>query len=338
MFNLYIEIDKHRKEIIFLLMIFASLLFLFIDLKFQWICVLLTISNIFLNESIQALGIFLNSNKKNYSIKNCLIFSFTFVVFVFFTWLFCNHIIDYGKLDVIPYANDFNKIYLLIPITLITMTYYKIPISTTFLVLLIFGSNKTDELILIKTFCGYFLSFLTMFLITKFILKYEKFILKLDNNIIFYLQYISTLLLWIFWITQNIGNSFVYVPKKINIYELFLFIIVSLIFISYLFTNKSEELKTIVLNKKNIESPILNILINNCFIFIIIYLKKVNNIPIATNFIFIGLLAGREFSFINFSKRKELINTTKIVLKDFFSSVIGILISLFLMLLYRLCF
>ena len=72
------------------------------------------------------------------------------------------------------------------------------------------------------------------------------------------MQWISSGFLFCSWLTQNIPNTSVYIPRFIDLYSLILFIILGISTIGFTIYNKGGPIQNIV-NEKQLDVKVLNI-------------------------------------------------------------------------------
>ena len=329
-----------KRNILFLLIVLAIMVILSpISMKLKWIGLSLAMFSTMSNDSIQTLGTFLSSNSKVKWWKLWLYISTLFIVIILIGWLNFDRSLDFNRLHDIPYDPNFDIIHLVAPLLLITLTYNRIPASTTFLILSVFSSQNMVTFMLIKTFCGYIIAFIFSFLLWGFLYKYfDKLLVSNDvdskKSKWKFFQWTSTGLLWMAWLTQNTVNIVVYVPRHFSLYELILFIFVGIAMIGFIFYNKGGPIQNIVNEKKDMNNIRSTTMINLCFAFSIIFMSLSNTIPMATTWVFIGVLAGRELSMvkhdntIGINSKGKYKEAKKVILKDLFSAGLGITISL----------
>ena len=309
-------------------------------LSLQWMCLTLAMFSTMANDSIQTLGTFLTSNAKVPWWKMWLYIGFLFVFIVILGWITSNRMIDFDRLTNIPYKNNFTIMHLMAPLILMFLTYNKIPASTTFLILSVFSSQTMITKMLIKTLFGYLIAFILSFIfwstISRFFSKFINISTSKTKNLKWkVLQWLSTGFLWMSWLTQNTVNIVVYIPRQLNLYSLCLFLFVGLIMIAFTFYNRGGPIQEIVSEKKDMENIKSATLINFLFGSVIILLSLINKIPMATTWVFIGILAGRELSMAKYDNDAEISiieryrNAKAIILKDLISSILGISLSLF---------
>ena len=326
-----------KKNLAFLALIFCIvLIFSPSTYMIQWIGLYLTMFSTMSNDSIQTMGTFLSSNSKVRWWILWLYISLLFVFMVLFGWFYYDHILDFHRLSTIPYEPNFNIMHLLAPILLIFLTCNKISVSTTFLILSVFSSQNTITFMLIKTFSGYCVAFFASFLLWFFLLKFfEKqfyFLNAQNTKVWIVLQWLSSGFLFCSWLTQNIPNTIVYIPRLIDLHSLILFIILGICTIGFTIYNKGGPIQDIV-DKKTDISNIKATTINTTFAIIILIMNQISKIPIATTWVFLGVLGGREMGLIKYEKndlplKTKFLIAQKAILKDLVYACLGIAISL----------
>ena len=250
------------------------------------------------NDSIQTLGTYISSNA---DIKWYWMFAFMGSIFVI-TMLhgFTSGDPAFGRLDKFSYIEP-QWYHAVAPMILVALTRLKIPVSTTFLVLSVFASTMVMEKMLVKSFMGYAVSFVFAFgswyLISKFILhEGEK---GQDKYNIYwrYAQWITTGWLWTTWLKHDMANIMVFLPRYHptgdTTFEL-LVIGVMLVGLGFMFWERGGRIQEIVLSKTNTRYVRSATLIDLVYCFVLYFFKELNNIPMSTTFVFMGMLAGRE--------------------------------------------
>lgn len=328
-----------KKNFIFLGMVLLLVMLLSPSNTLQWLGLSLAMFSTMANDSIQTLGTFLSSNTKVVWWKMWLYISALFVVIICLGWFINGGMLDFGRLQDIPYDPKFDFMHFIAPILLILLTYNRIPASTTFIILSVFSTNNMITYMLIKTFLGYVLAFVFSFWLWNLLSKhFNKLLINDDSEVKRkrwkFFQWASTGLLWMAWLTQNTVNIVVYVPRVFSLYGLILFILVGIAMIGFTFYNRGGPIQQIVNEKKDITNVRSTTLINLCFAFVIIVLGRINSIPMATTWIFIGVLAGRELSMAKYDNSSEISlmerynNAKGLIIKDLISAAAGITISL----------
>ena len=250
------------------------------------------------NDSIQTLGTYISSNR---DIKWYWQFGFMGTIFVG-TMLYGFDMGDpaFGRLEKFPNI-DVQWYHALAPLILIALTRLKIPVSTTFLVLSVFATSVVMEKMLIKSFMGYAVSFVFAFgswyLISKYILHEGEKGEDKYNNHWRIAQWLTTGWLWSTWLKHDMANIMVFLPRYHptgnTVYELFV-IGVMLLGRGFMFYERGGRIQEIVLSKTNTRYVRSATMIDLVYCFVLYFFKELNNIPMSTTFVFMGMLAGRE--------------------------------------------
>jgi len=294
------------------------------------------------NDSVQTLGTFLASNKKVKWYYLWLFIGSIMVATILYGWYSHSGDISYGRLNKIPQPQSFNFFQLLAPIILLVLTRFKMPVSTTFLILATFSSSKTINGMLTKTFTGYFLSFfvagiiwsLVAYLIKNKKTDIEKAPSRKKMQMWRTFQWASTGFLWSAWLMQDNANAVVFLPRALTFLQASA--VAGLLFfgIGYIFYKRGGEIQEIVTEKTDVIRVKSATLIDLIYGFILVYFKWINDLPMSTTWVFLGLLAGREVALTRLSGHKQPYQRTlALVMKDLFRAGIGLGISFLLALL-----
>ena len=250
------------------------------------------------NDSIQTLGTYISSNR---DIKWYWMFAFMGFIFVA-TMMHGFNSGDpaFGRLDKFIYIEP-QWYHAAAPLVLVILTRLKIPVSTTFLVLSVFASSFIMEKMLVKSFLGYAVSFVFAFgswvLISKYILNEGEKGVDSHNNHWRIAQWVTTGWLWSTWLKHDLANIMVFLPRYHptgdTVYELFV-ISVMLVGLAFMFWERGGRIQEIVLSKTNTRYVRSATLIDLVYCFVLYFFKELNNIPMSTTFVFMGMLAGRE--------------------------------------------
>ena len=313
---------------------------------FLWISFTLAMFSSIGNDSIQTLGTFLTSNSKIPWWKLGIYIGGIFVIVITAGWLFSNGEIHFSRLDLIPHENGSNVTVLRFaaPLTLIFLTIFGIPVSTTFLILSAFASLETVQLMLAKTFLGYIIAFplacIVWFLIYKFFCTYfTKELTPASEKRWRIFQWCSTGSLWVTWLMQNTSNVAVFLPRVLSVKELILVLTIGLFAIFFILYNGGGPIQQIVNEKQDVVRVKSATFIDLCFAIILFVFTKMNSTPMGTTWVFLGLLGGREFAISYFNActgEKSYKNAGLLISKDIVLGSIGILISLIFVYLSRL--
>lgn len=328
-----------KKNSTFLLLVLALIIILSpMDVRLKWLGLALSMFSTMTNDSIQTLGTFLSSNSKVKWWKMWLYIGSLFTITMLIGWFGFNHELDFERLYDIPYNSHINIMHFIAPILLIILTCNKVPVSTTFLILSVFSTQDVLGFMLVKTFAGYILSFIFSFALWTFFHKFFKKIFedKSESRMrkwrIF--QWASSGALWVAWLLQNTSNMVVYIPREITAYGLILIILLGLAMIGFTIYNRGGPIQEIVNEKTDISNIHSTSMINLNLAIMILIMTYIGTIPIATTWIFIGILGGRELSLARdgdsqLSSLKDRNKAAiKFILKDLALAGFGIAVSL----------
>ncbi|TXD82205.1 hypothetical protein ESY86_15350 [Subsaximicrobium wynnwilliamsii] len=286
------------------------------------------------NDVIQTLGTFMASN---HTLKWWWLWLFAVSILaatLVYGWYVHNGDVTYGRLTQIPLPETLEWWYLLAPITLLIITRYGIPVSTTFMILSVFSAGHIIEKMILKSVYGYALAFVFSILIYILISKKleSKFALeKLDKaarkHYWLIAQWISTGFLWSQWLIQDFANIFVFLPRKLDVLSLILSLAIIFVIMAYIFKKRGGKIQEIVnqkSNTKNIRSATIIDLIYGIFLFIF---GNLDAVPMSTTWVFIGILAGRELAMSYLLNKEKMEPTYIIIAKDLAKVNLGLIIS-----------
>ncbi len=308
----------------------------------------LTLSNIYMitgflismyscvsNDVIQTLGTYLTASKK---LPTWLIWAFTSAVLIITIstgWIVNNGDMSFGRLERIPYPETFTLVHVLPPIILLFLTRYGIPVSTTFLILSIFSAQDISVIgmILSKSLIGYVLALIVSIIIYNIIARplERYFYYTADKKISKWwmaAKWLSTAFLWSQWLMQDAANLFVYLPRKTSLLDLILVLIAFTAFMWIVAYKRGGEVQKIVKMKTNVQDPRSATIIDLIYAFLLLYFIQLNNVPMSTTWVFIGLLAGREIALYHRLRFESPKKMYKHILKDLTKATFGLVVSI----------
>ena len=285
------------------------------------------------NDVIQTLGTFLSTTREKPAwliwLFACTVLVLTFV----WGWYIDDGDMAFGRLDRIPFAEHFYWWHVLPPIILIFLTKKGIPVATAFLILSIFSSGTVISLMLAKSFLGYVMAF-TISIILYFIISrpLEKKFLYTKGKPISKWWYVTkwsaTAYLWSMWLMQDAANLYVYLPRKLDFAQMITTLAIFVTFLGWIVYKRGGEIQNIVKLKTNSEDIRSATIIDITYASILLYLQNVNNIPMSTTWVFLGLLAGREIAMYNRLRFETQKKVYKHLAKDFTKALIGLIVSM----------
>lgn len=286
------------------------------------------------NDSIQTLGTFLSANQDVVWWKLWLAASSILIITLGGGWYLNGGDIAFGRLSAIPWPQySFNIWHIIAPVSLIVLTRFGIPVSTTFLVLSVFASSVVVEAMIMKSILGYAVAAATAFglwfLISKIINEHEHMATDREKEIWRWAQWVGTGLLFSTWLMHDAANIAVYLPRVLDGWMVVGVLSTLVAFLGYIFYTSGGKIQDIVLSKTGTRYIRSAAIINFVFAAILYFFKELNGIPMSTTFVFIGLLCGRELA-ISYQHKTEQQKAIvfPMLIKDFLKIMGGLVISL----------
>ncbi|MFT4718129.1 MAG: hypothetical protein ACI9IL_000457 [Rickettsiales bacterium] len=300
---------------------------------FSLIAFVLAAYSVMANDAVQTLGTFIRSNRRILNWYQMFFFAGGIMVFTIWnSWYFNDGDISYSRLDAIPFHEPTSWMIIIPPLILVILTRLGIPISTTFIILSSFTSQIVFNKMLMKSFLGYGLAALVAFVVWMLVTKYfhqEKYPMSREskkNWRIF--QFITTAFLWYSWLSHDVANIAVYLPRSMDMYSMIIVTMVFVTFLLFMFYERGGKIQKIVKTKSGTKNVRAATLIDLVYVVILIYFKQYNNIPMSTTWVFIGLLTGRELAIsLIGSGRVGLRATLPVVASDLAKVLFGLLVG-----------
>jgi len=290
----------------------------------------LTAFSVIGNDVIQTLGTFISSNKGAHWMYQFLFIGSIMVATVFYSWYSNDGDVTYGRGAEL--AINFNQLdwwILFPPIVLLILTRLGIPISTTFLILSTFSPQLLISKMILKSVLGYVIAFVCSLAFYYFLSKKLKIQIKEKNSkkwIV--LQWITTGILWTTWLIQDLVNMFIYYPNPISFEKLAMLTSVLLIIVAIVLRMKGGKIQEVVDKKSATHNVASATIIDMVYALVLIFFTQINNVPMSTTWVFIGLLGGRELGMYFSIRHKNGKLIKKLIIKDLVKVAIGMAVSL----------
>jgi hypothetical protein len=142
------------------------------------------------------------------------------------------------------------------------------------------------------------------------------------------LQWVTTGYLWAVWLIQDFANIFVFLPRQISALESFVAMFAILLLLAYTFWNKGGPVQRILKAKTAVTDIRSATLIDFTYACLLFFFKEVSAIPMSTTFVFLGLMAGREYGFTLLDRGMDLMRTTRLTVSDAAKAFIGLVVSI----------
>tara|TARA_Y100000114_G_C11753374_1_gene325598 strand:- start:50 stop:991 length:942 start_codon:yes stop_codon:yes gene_type:complete len=289
------------------------------------------------NDSVQTLGTWIASNREKFKWTTLWIAASTVLIGTLcYGWYAYGGDISFGRLDKIPYQ-EVKWYHALAPLALLLLTKKGIPVSTSFLVLSAFASTFVLEKMLIKSMMGYavaaIVAYMVWFGVSKFINEDKK--VKSSHKPFWRaFQWFTTGFLWFTWLSHDVANIAVFLPRELSALQLVGVILFFVAGLGWMFYNQGGKIQEIVLSKKNTKFVRSATIIDLVYAFLLLYFKELNNIPMSTTWVFVGLLCGRELALHSYANGTKGVKVVfPIIAKDFFKLMIGLTVSVSIVLL-----
>ncbi len=306
----------------------------------MWLGFILAGYSVVGNDSIQTLGTFLSSNEKRPWYVLWLFAGSILTATLVYGWWSYGGDVSYERLSKYPLPENFSWVFLLPPLILLSLTRTGIPVSTSFLILTFFNQKNLYSM-MTKSVMGYAVAFvvalLIYFAITRMVEKYfiNNPANRREEQIWSALQWLSTGFLWSQWLIQDFANIYVYLPRQLGSTELAISLVILLALLAYIFRKRGGAIQEIVKAKTNTIDIRSATIIDGIYGIVLYFFKEMNNVPMSTTWVFIGLLAGREIAIrwqLDGTIKKRV---SKMIFLDLGKVFFGLIISILLVLLIK---
>ena len=283
------------------------------------------------NDSIQTLGTFIASKQKWFKWYTLAVSaSFVMILALGWGWYTYDGDISYGRLTRIPYQ-EIQWYHAVAPGILLLLTRVGIPVSTTFLVLSAFASTVVLEKMLMKSVVGYGLAaviaYISWIVISKLINEKldevdEKWIGFWRNSV-----WVTSGWLWWVWLSHDVANIAVYLPRQLSPILLITVMTYFTILLFYIFYIHGGPIQKVVLDKTGTRYARSATIINVIYAVVLFYFKELNDLPMSTTWVFVGLLCGRELAISTMNKDYKFKYVFPLIGKDFIKMIFGLSVS-----------
>ena len=337
------DFTKNERPFLIIVCILISIAGLITEYTYaaMWFGFALAAYSAIANDSIQTIGTFIISNQARKWYWLWLFIGLIWVGTITYSWFVFNGDVSFQLLStpgLEKAPENFVFLQLAAPIVLLIMTRMRWPVSTTFLLLNVFTYKAgTIVSVMTKSFLGYVLAFslaiLVWFILERFVKNYLKGEARSYWTI---LQWITSGTLWAVWIMQDAANIAVFLPRQLDTMEFIAYTGFVFLGLGLIFYLKGDKIQDIINEKTNVADVRAATLVDLVYAVILFYFKMYNNVPMSTTWVFIGLLAGREFAIAlgkhGKAKKRDawLVRSFRLARKDMFKALSGLVVSLIL--------
>ena len=287
------------------------------------------------NDSIQTLGTFLSSNSHRPWWLLWLFASGILCAVLAYGWFAYGGDVSYGRLENFPVpSGGISWIHAIPPLALLILTRLGVPVSTTFLVLTVFTIGNLEAM-LVKSALGYLVAFVSAIVLFRLVFRRatEYFHRTRGQSIPRYwvvLQWASTGFLWSQWLIQDLANIFVYLPRQLPVHWLVFGVASLIVMQGYIFYTFGGVIQKIVLSKTDTTDIRAATIIDFIYGVVLLIFKEISNFPMSTTWVFLGLLAGREFALSMYLADTDFKRTLRNVSMDALKALSGLIVSVIL--------
>ena len=279
------------------------------------------------NDSVQTLGTWIASNNQKFNWTTMWLCASSVLLWaLWYGWYMYGGDISYGRLNKIPFQ-EIQWYHALAPGLLLLLTRIGVPVSTSFLVLSAFASTFVLEKMLMKSMMGYAVAAVAAYAIWIGVTKVldESKPVKEEHKIYWRVgQWFTTGFLWWTWLSHDIANIAVFLPREIPVD---LMVCISVVFVGglwWMFREGGGKIQNIVLEKHNTRYVRSATIIDGVYWVILFFFKELNDIPMSTTWVFVGLLCGRELAMATMTGKEKFKVVFPLIGKDFFKMMIGL--------------
>ena len=279
------------------------------------------------NDSVQTLGTWIASNNQKVNWK--IMWGAASAVLLWalwYGWYMYGGDISYGRLNKIPFQ-EIQWYHAMAPALLLILTRVGVPVSTSFLVLSAFASTFVLEKMLMKSMMGYAVAAVAAYAlwlgITK-ILDEDKPVKEEHKKYWRIGQWFTTGFLWWTWLSHDMANIAVFLPREIPWDLMVLISVVFIVGLGYMFREGGGKIQNIVIEKHNTRYVRSATIIDAVYFLILLFFKELNDIPMSTTWVFVGLLCGRELAMATVTGKEKFKTVFPLITKDFIKMMIGL--------------
>jgi len=297
-----------------------------LSLIYMYVGFLLAAYSVIANDSIQTLGTFLASNKAHFKWYTLWMAASVMLVYtITYGWINYDGDISYGRLTRIPFQ-EVQWYHAMAPAILLLLTRKGIPVSTTFLVLSAFASFTVLEKVLMKSIVGYGVAAISAYVIWVVLERYINEKKDHPEHVKFWRvgQWITSGWLWFAWLQHDMANIAVFLPRQLMLGDLLMVLVATVSILGYVFYTGGGRIQEVVINKHGTRFARSSTIINLVYAFILYFFKELNDLPMSTTWVFVGLLTGRELAISSVIENYRFKYVFPIIAKDFGKMMFGL--------------
>jgi len=283
------------------------------------------------NDSVQTLGTWIASNNERFSWQTMWIAASSVLLWaLWYGWYYNGGDISYGRLNKIPWQ-EIQWYHACAPGVLLLLTRVGVPVSTSFLVLSAFASSFVLEKMLMKSMLGYAVAAVAAYaiwMIVSRLLDEAKPVKENHKNYWRIGQWVTTGFLWWTWLSHDMANIAVFLPRELSVELMLMISVVFVAGLGFMLREGGGKIQQIVLEKHNTRYVRSATIIDLVYFLILYFFKELNDIPMSTTWVFVGLLCGRELAMATVNGKEKFKVVFPLIGKDFLKMMVGLAASL----------
>lgn len=246
------------------------------------------------NDALQTLGPFLAAQRwRSSRLGQGLFLAGVLCVVLLLSWWAGGGDPAWGRLERFPLPEHWRWIHLLPLLTLLVLTRLGLPVSTSFLVLTALAPLELGGMLL-KSLAGYGVAFLVAALVYGLFSPWLEGTEAKGGTRWLTLQWLATGALWSQWLIQDLANIYVYLPRRLNLAELLVSLVVLCGAVGLVVALGGGPIQGRLRSKCRTDDPRSTSLISLLYSLVLLTFLGGNRLPMSTSWLFLGLLAGRE--------------------------------------------
>ena len=338
-FQIFEVFREERRFLLFIGLLFLIAGIVYTDPKLaMWFGFTLAAFSAVSNDSIQTIGTFIASNHHRKWWVLWLFIGGIFIATAISGFILYDGDVSFQRLQKteddgslsFPQPDNFAFLQIAAPIFLLIITRFRIPVSTSFLLLSCFAvSPSAVGAVLNKSITAYFIAFalgmIVWLSVSKLSQKY--FTGKAPAGWVV-TQWLTSGTLWSVWIMHDAANIAIYLPRQLDTGSFIAFTAIITLGLGLLFFLKGDKIQEIVNEKSEVRDIRAATIIDFVYAIILIYKLLDSRVPMSTTWVFIGLLGGRELAMRLRLDKNNVSGAGRMIVRDASRALLGLVISI----------